>query len=129
METPFTLEDIDRAHEGATQETVGKYLTDLRDLGVVSYVTYVSDGHSEYFDGKGAGLVSAVVHEAYEVSDTADRDAALRALEAHGAGKTDYFAFSRQLAAAGVCTWVMDPIRMTCTYYSKSGEKLHADDI
>lgn len=50
MGTPFSLEDIDRAHQGVTQETVRKYLTDLYALGVVSYTTHISDGHSEYFD-------------------------------------------------------------------------------
>ncbi|WP_108724315.1 DUF1398 family protein [Phyllobacterium zundukense] len=32
-------------------------------------------------------------------------------------------------AAAGVCTWIMDAVEMTCTFYSKSGEQLLVDDL
>jgi uncharacterized protein YbcV (DUF1398 family) len=129
MATPFTLEDIDRAHKGVTNETVRKYLKSLHDLGIVSYTTHISDGHSDYFDSKGNKLSSVAVHERYEISDEASRESARRAIEAHGLRETDYFAFSRQLAAAGVCAWVMDPVEMTCTFYSKSGEKLLVDDV
>ena len=129
METPFTLEDIDRAHEGATQDSVRQYLKDLRDLGVVSYTTHVSDGHSDYFDIKGEKLSSAAVHEPYEISDEANRDATRQALEAHSLRETDYFTFSRQLASAGVCTWIMDPVKMTCTFCSKLGEQLLVDSV
>ncbi|MGY4395754.1 uncharacterized protein YbcV (DUF1398 family) [Sphingomonas sp. UYAg733] len=129
MQTPFTLEDIDRTHAGVTRMTVRKYLTDLHDLGVVSYTTYISDGHSNYFDSEGNSLSSAPVHETYEISDQADRTAARQALDAHGRGETNYLAFTRQLAAAGVCIWVMDPVEMTCTLHSKSGERLLVDDV
>ncbi|WP_420715074.1 DUF1398 family protein [Corallococcus sp. bb12-1] len=126
MQIAFTLEDIDRAHEGVTQETVRKYLADLHGLGVFTYTTYISDGHSEYFDIRGNKLSSAPVHEAYAVSDGADREAMRRALDAHGRREMDYFTFVRQLAAAGVCTWVMNPVGMTCSYHSKSGELLRS---
>ena len=129
METPFTLDDMDRAHEGTNQNSVRKYLADLYNLGVISYITYVSDGHSEYFDIKGNKLSSAAVHESYEISNEANPDAARRAVEAHGLRQTDYFTFSKQLAAAGVCTWVMDPVKLTCTFCSKLGEPLLADPV
>src|SRR2546429_3485243 len=129
MRTPFTLEDIGRAHNGVTRDAVRKYLADLRDIGVRSYATHVSDGHSLYFDSRGASLSSQPVHEPYAVSDAADRDAVRQALEAHRRGETDYFAFSKQLAAAGASMWVMDPGTMTCTFYSKAGEPLLVDDV
>ncbi|WP_095991053.1 DUF1398 family protein [Cystobacter fuscus] len=44
-----------------------------------------------------------------------------------GAGWID--ALGRQLAAAGVCTWVMDLVGMTCTFHSKSGEPLFVDEV
>jgi uncharacterized protein YbcV (DUF1398 family) len=129
MATQFTLEDIGRAHRGVTKETVREYLQNLHGLGVVSYATHISDGSSDYFDSNGNKLSSIAVHEHYEISGESSRESARQAIEAHGRGETDYFAFSRQLAAAGVCTWVMDPVSLTCTYYSKSGEKLLQDDV
>jgi uncharacterized protein YbcV (DUF1398 family) len=128
MAVAFTLEDIELAHREVTSATVRQYLTMLYELGVVSYTTYVSDGHSDYFDDNGDKLCSAAVHERYDVSDRADCDAARRAIEAHQSQGTDYFTFSRQLAAAGVASWVMDPIRMTCTFCSKAGERLIEGD-
>lgn len=125
----FTLEDIDLAHREVTSATVRQYLTTLHDLGIVSYTTHISDGHSEYFDGNGDSLRSAAVHERYEVSDQADRNAARRAIEAHQSKQTDYFTFSRQLAAAGIGSWIMDTVRMTCTFCSKAGERLIEDDV
>jgi len=129
VKTPFTLEDIERDHEGATQDSVQKYLKDLHDLGVISYTTHVSDGHSEYFDIKGNKLSSAAVHESYEIADEANRNAVRQAFVAHSLRETDYFTFSRQLAAAGVYTWVMDPVKMPCTFCSKLGEQLLVDPI
>jgi uncharacterized protein YbcV (DUF1398 family) len=129
MAVAFALEDIDLAHRGVTSATVRQYLTTLHGLGIVSYTTHISDGHSEYFDGNGDGLHSAAVHERYDVSDRADRDAARQAIEAHQSQATDYFMFSRQLAAAGVGYWIMDTVRMTCTFCSKADERLIEDDV
>ncbi|QPC91964.1 DUF1398 domain-containing protein [Mesorhizobium sp. INR15] len=98
----FTLEDIDRAHKGVSQATVGDYLKALHGLGVAFYRTHISDGHSDYVDSEGNSLSSAPIHELYEVADHASVEAARLALDAHARGKTDYYAFSRQLADAGV---------------------------
>lgn len=129
MKTPFTLEQISRAHEGVSQDTVRAYLARLLALGVVSYTTHISDGHSDYVDGSGNMLSSAAVHDAFEVSGNANREDARLALDAHSRRETGYLTFSRQLADAGVATWVMDPVNMTCTFYSKSGEPLIVEDV
>jgi uncharacterized protein YbcV (DUF1398 family) len=128
MATRFTQKDLDRAHKGTSRANVREYLATLFDLGVVSYTSYVSDGHSDYFDEDGNWISSPAVHEPYEVADEADRDAAQRAIDAHLRRETDYFTFSKQLAAAGVCTWVMDTIAMTCAFCSTSGQRLIVDD-
>ena len=127
--TSFSLEDIDRAHQGVTQETVRQYLAELRQLGVVSHTTFISDGHSEYVDAEGSSLSSNPVHEPYEVSFEADVDAFQQALQAHTRKETDYFTFARQLGAAGVATWVMDSVAMSCTFYSQSGKPLLTEEV
>lgn len=129
MTTAFTLEDIAGAHAGVSRATVRDYLARLLALGVARYVTHVADGRSDYFDADGGLLSSGPVHDPYAVADTVDRRGVDRAVEAHGRGETDYFVFSRQLAAAGVETWVMDPLAMTCAYRSKVGEVLRADRL
>jgi uncharacterized protein YbcV (DUF1398 family) len=125
----FTLADIDAAHAGASRETVGRYLARLRDLGVVRAVTCIADGHSEYFGAAGAGLASGPVHETYPVARVLDAEAADRAIEAYGRGETDYLAFSRDLAAAGVAVWVMDTAALTITYRGRSGAVARVDRV
>ena len=129
MPPPFSLEDIDRAHQGVTSKTVGTYLRALHELGIVTYTTHLSDGHSDYFDDDGDCLSSAPVHEQYAIADRADPEAARRAIGAHARRETDYFTFSRQLASAGVGSWIMDPVAMTCTFCSKIGEPLLVDAV
>ena len=38
--------------------------------------------------------------------------------------ETDYLTFARQLADAGIETWLMDPRARTCTFCCRAGEKL-----
>ncbi|HTD02261.1 DUF1398 family protein [Undibacterium sp.] len=129
MPIRFTLREIENAHAGVTSEIVGQYLKDLYSLGVVSYTTYISDGHSEYFDENGDKLASEAIHDSYEISHEANDVAARRAIELHGCKVTDYLSFSKQLAEAGVCKWAMNPIAMTCTFYSMSSDQMSIDNI
>jgi len=62
MATTFTLEDIDRAHKGVSSKSVRQYLTMLHSLGDIYYASYISDGHSEYFDRTGNTLSCPAVH-------------------------------------------------------------------
>ena len=129
MAPRFTLAQIEQAHQGVTIAGVRDYLEKLYALGVVSYTSHISDGHSDYLDSKGDSLSSAPVHEIYEISGTANPEHAREAVAAHGLGKTDYLSFSRQLANAGVATWVMDPVGMTCSFHSKAGDRLFIEEV
>jgi len=129
MPAPFTLAQIEKAHQGVNQASVGKYLKALRELGVVSAITYVVDGHTDYADADGNRLSSAVVHETYGVSDLVNWEAAQRALDAHTAKEADYFTMSRQLAAAGVATWVMNTTTLTCSFVAKDGTVLITETV
>ena len=129
MPAPFTLAQIEKAHQGVNQASVGKYLKALQELGVVSAITYVADGHTDYADADDNRLSSAAIHESYDVSDQASWEAAQRALDAHTAKKTDYFTMSRQLAAAGVATWVMNTTTLTCSFVAKDGTVLVTETV
>lgn len=129
MTTQFTIADIERANACAGSEGVCGYMRVLRDIGVTYYISHISDGHLEFFDGKGNVLRTAPLHEAYEVAATPDPEAAKCALGAHARGETDYLAFARQLSAAGVATWLMDPDAMTCTFRCRGGTPLFAEPL
>lgn len=123
MSTTFTLEDIEKAQEVAP-DGVNDYLGELRRLGVACCISHIADGHSDYVDDAGNCLSSAPLHDPVPVSGCVDPQAAKMALGRHGRGETDYLTFARQLAAAGVATWVMDPGARTCTFRCRAGQKL-----
>lgn len=50
-------------------------------------------------------------------------------LKAHQEGRTDYATFSRQAAEAGVEKWMVDLVKMTCTYHDKQGKELLTEKI
>jgi uncharacterized protein YbcV (DUF1398 family) len=129
MTTPFTIADIERAHAATGPEGVCGTMRLLRGLGVARYISHISDGHSEFFDGSGNVLRTEPLHPPYPVADTPDPDAAKLALGRHARGETDYFTFARQLTAAGVATWLMDPDAMTCTFCCRSGVPLFAEPL
>ena len=129
MTTPFTLSDLEKAHEGVGAGGVCDYMQALSGMGVAYYVSHISDGHSDYFDGKGNRLSTGPIHRANPVACRPDPAAAKAALGAHGRGETDYFTFARQLAAAGVAAWVMDPKAMTCTFQCSAGKTLFVEPL
>ncbi len=129
MAPRFTLDDIDRAHDGVTKNGVRQYLGRLRDLGVKQCTTWIADGHTDFCDEAGDTVSSHPVHDPYPVAEDADPKAARAAIEAHGRGETDYFEMSRALADAGVAAWEMDTGQLTLTYRATSGAPVMKDRL
>ncbi|WP_370287069.1 DUF1398 family protein [Pseudooceanicola nanhaiensis] len=124
MNTAFTMADIEKAHAVVDPDGVNDYLTALRQLGVAYYVSHICDGHSDFYDAAGNKLSTAPIHDRLTVAERVDPKAAKLALGQHGRGETDYLTFARQLADAGIETWLMDPRARTCTFCCRAGEKL-----
>ena len=112
------MADIEKAHAVVDPDGVNDYLTALRQL------SHICDGHSDFFDAAGNKLSTAPIHERLTVAERVDPKAAKLALGQHGRGETDYLTFARQLADAGIDTWLMDPRARTCTFCCQAGEKL-----
>lgn len=129
MEPRFTLRDIARVQAGLGPDGVEACMRGLQGIGVAWYQTCLCDGHSEYFGCDGAALRTPPLYAPQPVAPRPDREAACRAMAAHGRGESDYLEFMRALCAAGVARWVMDPARMTCTCQSEDGEAVLVDDL
>jgi uncharacterized protein YbcV (DUF1398 family) len=126
----FTLEQITDIHDRlGSRDALGSYLRALREIGVQSYDSYITDGHSEYFGADGYALTGPAFHEAFAVAETCDREQFLRYIqqvEREGAG---YLEMSKALAGKGVQRWTFDTEELTITYRSKAGDVLLAEKV
>jgi uncharacterized protein YbcV (DUF1398 family) len=121
----FTIEQIEDLHDRlGSADTLPDYVQSLAALGVVSYSSFVCDGHSEYLGSDGERVVSGAAHELLAVADESDRDKFLDHLGRHERGETSYVEMSTGLAESGVERWTVDTHSMTMTVYDRSGNVL-----
>lgn len=126
----FTIEQIKAAHSKVKSGAdFPQYIKDIAALGVMSYSTFVTDGHS-IFCGKDDYMAqSPAKYEPLAIADASDKEALSNALKVHQAGKTDYQTFCNEAAQAGIEKWVTDIENMTCTYYDIEGTALIVEEI
>ncbi|HZY77891.1 MAG TPA: DUF1398 family protein [Cyclobacteriaceae bacterium] len=126
----FTVEQIKTAHSKVKSGAdFPAYIREIKQLGVVSYQTYVADGHTDYeghndFKAKGPAKyallsIAGVCNEAQFKSD----------LSAHQRGKSDYPTFCNQCAQSGIEKWRVSIEEMTCTYFDKAGNLVLVEEI
>jgi uncharacterized protein YbcV (DUF1398 family) len=126
----FTLKQINEIHDRAgNEETLGLYLRELRAIGVDTYDSYITDGHSVYIGEDGQQLESPPAHERFEVAETSDREAFLAHMSLVEQGKLGYVEMSRAFAGSGVEKWTFDTQKMTLTYYGIDGMVMLAEEI
>jgi uncharacterized protein YbcV (DUF1398 family) len=126
----FTLEQITDIHdrEGG-RETLASYLQALRGIGVETYSSYVTDGHSEYFGVAGHQLIGPAFHESFDIADTCDRSRFLQYMQQVEQGGVGYVEMSKALADLGIEKWEFDTERSTITYFDKAGNVLLAEKV
>lgn len=118
----FTIDQIKEAHSKVKSGAdFPKYVQDLMSLEVVSYDTYVSDGHSIYFGKDGFDVQSKAKYPAIKVAEKSSKEKFQQYLKIHQQGQTDYTTFCQHSAETGVEKWTVDMNGMTCTYYDKQG--------
>jgi len=126
----FTIKQIKVAHSQVKSGIdFPKYVQELIKLGVLSYNTYVTDGHTEYLGKDHYHIQSEAIHPNFNVADVSDKEKFRKCLKIHQLGQTDYLTFSKHSAESGVEKWKVDTVKMTCTYYDKQGDKLLVEDI
>ena len=126
----FTIEQIKSAHSKVKSGAdFPKYVQDLISLGVISYDTYVTDGHAEYFGKDGFQIASDAKYSVLHVAERSDSQTFINRLKIHQQGQTDYLTFCNDSANNGVEKWVVDTQKMTCTYYDKSGNNMLEEQI
>ena len=126
----FTLEQIKQRHSKVKSGAdFPKYIRDLRVLGVNNYITYVADGHVEYFGDANFHLKSDPKYSIINVSEKNENDKFKDYLKTHQQGKSDYLTFCKQAAETGIEKWVVLLNEMTCTYYDKKGNQVLVENV
>ncbi|MCP1385639.1 DUF1398 domain-containing protein [Runella salmonicolor] len=126
----FTVDQIKAAHSKVKSGAdFPNYIQELIQLGVTSYETYVSDGHTEYF-GKDAYQTSTTpTYDTLSIAEISNAEQFKIDLKAHQQGQTDYPTFCKDCAKSGIEKWAVAMDKMTCTYYDKAENELLTEII
>ncbi len=126
----FTIDQIKVAHSKVKSGAdFPNYIPELIQLGVTSYETYVSDGHTDYF-GKDAYQTSTTpAYDTLFIAEISNAEQFKIDLKAHQQGQTDYPTFCKDCAKSGIEKWTVAMDKMTCTYYDKAENELLTEII
>ena len=126
----FTIDQINEAHAKVKSGAdFPNYIQDLISLGVTSFETFVTNGHTVYFGKDGVKIQSEAKYAVLKLADESDKEQFLEDLKAHQQGKTSYQTFCLDCAWSGVEKWVVDMSKMTCVYFDKAGNEMLAEAI
>jgi uncharacterized protein YbcV (DUF1398 family) len=126
----FTIEQIKGAHSRVKSGAdFPAYIQEIKKLGVVSYETFVADGHTDYYGPGNYKTSSAGRNDILKVAKTSNADMFMADLKAHQQGKTDYPTFCEDCAKSGVEKWKVSIDKMTCTYYDLAGHEILIEHI
>lgn len=121
----FELAQITDIHNRlGNSDSLGAYLRALQDIGVQTYDSYITDGHSEYFGADGQKLVGPAFHQTYVIAETCDKEQFLQYIQRVEQGGISYAEMSEALADNGVEKWTFHTEGSTITYFDKAGNVL-----
>ena len=121
----FTVEQIETAHRKVNSGAdFPNYIQEIKELGVLSFETWVFDSHTEYFGKHGFKTHSKPKYENLVIANICDKDKFRDYLKIHQKGKTDYFTFCNHCAETGIEKWNVNLEKMTCTYYDKAKNEI-----
>lgn len=126
----FTVEQIEQAHAKVKSGAdFPKYIQEIKKMGVIRFVTWVKDSHTEYFGENNYTTKSKSKYDELTISDNTNLEKFRIQLKAHQQGKTDYFTFCMNCGETGIEKWVADLDAMTCIYFDKAGKEVLAEQI
>ncbi|GCE27640.1 hypothetical protein KDA_31240 [Dictyobacter alpinus] len=126
----FTLAQMNELHDRlGNAETLQIYLQALNAIGVDTFSSFITDGHSEFLGKDGQKVVSPPAHEILTVATTSNREKFMEHLDRHLQGKTNYLEMSKGLAESGIAKWTFDTNRMMVTYYDKADNEMLAEEV
>jgi uncharacterized protein YbcV (DUF1398 family) len=106
-----------------------KYIQEIKQLGVVSFETWVSDSHTQYFSENGFQTCSEPKYDPLAIAEACQKDQFVQYLLSHQKGETDYVTFYNHCAETDIEKWIVDLLKFTCTYYDKAGNAVLMEAI
>lgn len=126
----FTVEQIKTAHSKVKSGAdFPAYIKEIKALGVTHYVAYVADGHIDYHGANQHIAKVPAKYETLQIAETSQNDKFKAELVAHQQGKTDFLTFIKMCAVFGIEKWQICMVKMTCTYYDKTGNEILVEKI
>jgi len=126
----FTVEQIRETHSKVKSGAdFPAYIQGIKKLGVTSYETYVTDGHTDYYGSHGFKTSSTGKYRPLSIVETSSPEQFKADLKAHQQGKTDYSTFCNDCAKSGIEKWIVSLNKMTCTYYDIAGNEVLVEQI
>ncbi len=126
----FTIEQIKTTHAKVKSGAdFPQYVQDMKKLGISSYEHYLTDGHVTYLGFDGSTLSADAKWQERVVADKASKEQLSEFIRQHQAGHSDYPTICLQVASAGIEKWIVDMVKMTCTYYDKQGNEILVEEI
>jgi uncharacterized protein YbcV (DUF1398 family) len=126
----FTIDQIKEAHSKVKSGAdFPNFIQDLISLGVKSYETFVSDGHTIYYGENKFTEKSKPKYSELLISNACNKEEFIKDLKLHQRGKTDYPTFCSDCAKSGIEKWIVDINKMTCTYFDKANNEILIESI
>ena len=126
----FTLQQIkDRHTQVKSGADFPAYIHDLKQMGVLQYATFVTDGHTDYLGNDGYTVTALAKYDTQPIAIEYNETVFQQVLKEHQQGKSDYLTFCKQCADLGVAQWIVNLQTMTCTYYDIEHNKLLVEAI
>ncbi|WP_421812161.1 DUF1398 domain-containing protein [Flagellimonas sp.] len=121
----FTIEEIELAHSKIKSGAeFPKYIQDIKEIGVTSFETWVTDSHTRYFGKNEFQTKSKPKYEVLSIANESDKNKFSQYLKIHQKGETDYFTFCTHCAETGIEKWIVNLDKMTCTYFDKAENEI-----
>ncbi len=126
----FTLAQIKEKHSKVKSGAdFPAYIHDIKKLGVTSYETFVTDGHTDYHGSKDYTIATVSKPERLSIAEVSNAEQFKADLKAHQQGKTDYATFCQDCAKSGIEKWIVSMDNMTCAYYDRAGNEVLVEQI
>lgn len=121
----FTVEQIKTAHSKVKSgEDFPAYIKEIKHVGVASYETWFTDGHSDFYGNDNSKTSSSAKYDNLEIAETSNTIQFKSDLVAHQQGKTDYHTFCNDCAKSGIEKWAVSMDKITCTYFDRTGNTI-----
>ena len=126
----FTIAQIEAAHDKIKSGAgFPSYIKEIKQLGVISFETWVKDSSTNYFGTDDFKTSSLPKYTDLVIADNVEKEKFAAYLKIHKQGETDYFTFCRHCAETGVVKWIVSLEKMTCKYFDKDEKEILEEKI